>query len=540
VCTGLVPLIWSEKPLARGVVMGVVSLHDIVTKRRYSDLEQVAKEHIERGEWESILSRIAQCSPSGKSRDAVVSLLELESVGGTDSNLFSEFTSLEGNTLQEIRIAATERAIGLLREQVAERHTYFIDVEEMSTTPFAVLAKEVIEARKRELEELQQGASRIEVLGTYYGYTILLTDGAKPHEGGTGYRYWRRRTWLDEKINESAAAAIKKITGEFAEAVDMDLTYRTIGHDPVFKKRCTPETARILADAVRVSLYKVPGNRAKAARDLGRTGDSRAVAFLHNRFPTEQNRGVRTAIAEALGQIGHESSVGLLQEYVESSSRRQTKDVFAAVDALGRIDADQARAALVSLLESGSNAVKAKSIESLSRLDIPDMIQLVTPYATHKSRPVVRAAVDALLRNGDQGTEVVKENVPTILGRIGSDRTSRFVLTKVLSISGIGERQETQDYFAKRIKNAMRQLERWQASRNRGYSYGYWWQRRERRARTEMEEVVRMAAQCTRPPFSEGLLASLCQVRSKLTDGTAVLAALGQGDLANAVRRKSQ
>jgi hypothetical protein len=466
----------------------------------------------------------------------VVWLLELESVGGTDSNLFSEFTSLEGNTLQEIRIAATERAIGLLREQIEERHTYFIDVEEMSATPFAVLAKEVIEARKRELEELPQGASRIDILGTYYGYTILLTDGAKPHETGTGYRAWRRRTWLDEKINESAAAAIKKITGEFAEAVDMDLTYRTIGHDPVFKKRCTPETAKILADAVRVSLYKVPGNRARAARDLGRTGDSRAVAFLHNRFPTEQNRGVRTAIAQALGHIGHESSVGLLQEYVESSSRRQTKDVFAAVDALGRIDAHQARTALMALLESGSNAVKARSIESLNRLDIPDIVELVTPYASHKSRPVVRAAVDALLQNGDQGIEVVKEHLPTILGRIGSDRTSHRVLTKVLAIPGVGERQHAQEYFAKRIRKAMRQLERWQTMRNRGYSYSYWWQRRERRARTEMEQVLRMAAQCARPPFANELVESLYQIQSKMSDGPAILSVLLHSDLGDALR----
>ncbi|TFF92642.1 HEAT repeat domain-containing protein, partial [Candidatus Thorarchaeota archaeon] len=434
---------------------------------------------------------------------------------------------------QEIRNSATEHAINLLRKQIAERHTYFIDVEAMAQTPFAVLAKDVIEARKRELETLEAGASRLDVLGTYYGYTILLADGAQPSDDNGGYRYWRRRTWLDEKINESAADAIRKITGEFAEAVDMDRTYQTIGHSKVFKNRCSPDTASLLANTVRVSLYKVPGNRARAARELGRTGDSRALPFLHNRFMAEQNRGTRTAIAEALGKIGHESSTDILAEYIMSAGRRQTKDILTAVDSLGCIDAVEAQKALIDLLEKGSNTVKGKCIESLGRLETPGLVNIVTPYLEHRSRPVLRAAVKVLSESDDEGADVVRNNVTKILRRIGKDRVSYPALRKMFTIHGMSQKHEIHAYFAARIERLTKQVKRWQEGQNRYYSY--WYRRRERRTRRELEDVLRMAAQHTSPPFAKELISSIRDMRRSLSDHSTMLQPLGRSRLAEAV-----
>ena len=290
--------------------MAKATLVDLATRRQYSELEKRADEFIENEGWDALLRRLKFVRPEGKARDAVVALLQLEAIGGTDSDVFKEFESLEGDNLHQVRANATEHAMGILKEQIDNRHTYFLDIEAMTMTPYVVLVKDVIEARKRELEQLEGTPSRIEVLGTYYGFQILMTDGSKPNvtPSGTGYYRWRRRTWLDEKITEDAANAVKSLTGELAEEVDMDKTYRTLGSNPVFKNRCTKVTATILADAVRLALYKTPGHRGTAARKLGRTGDSRALSFLHHRLPLEQNRRVRIAIAEALERVGHESS----------------------------------------------------------------------------------------------------------------------------------------------------------------------------------------------------------------------------------------
>ena len=510
-----------------------------VSRRRHAELQKIAEGYVARGKWSQLVSEIAAVSPQGKARDAVVALLDLEAVGGTDSDLFTEFSSLEGDTLDDVRFSATQHAIELLKEQIADRHTYFIDVEQMAMTPFAILAQDVIEARKHELERLDSRPSRIDVLGTYYGYTILLTDGAKQQEGSTGYRgyrYWRRRTWLDEEINENAAEAIKRLTGEFAEEVDMDRTYQTIGNNPVFKKRCSPDTAKILADAVRLSLYKVPGNRAKAARALGRTGDSRALAFLHNRYAREQNRGALTAIAEALGRIGHESSTEPLKEYVMSSRRRQTKDVMAAVNSLGGIDAYEAQEALLGLLKEGSNAVKAKSIEALGRLESPDLVNILKPLLNHRSRPVLRATVKSLIADGGQGVGIVRENIGGILGKLGNDRVSYPVLRELFSLSGMGRRQDVQVYFAKRISRLTKEVKRWNTANNR--YYGYWYQRRERRARRELEQVLRMAGEYTQSPFTSELLDSLDGIKNSFSEGLATLQIINRTRLAEALYQR--
>ena len=137
----------------------------------------------------------------------MIALLQLESVGGTDSDVFTEFSSLEGETLRQVRANAVSIVTDILTDQIENRHTYFLDIEAMTMTPYVILVKDVIDARKRELEKLEGNSSRIEVIGTYYGFQILLTDGSKPHEdqSSTGYYRWRRRTWLDERITATAS-----------------------------------------------------------------------------------------------------------------------------------------------------------------------------------------------------------------------------------------------------------------------------------------------------------------------------------------------
>ncbi|MHA2027553.1 MAG: hypothetical protein ACW98U_16765, partial [Candidatus Thorarchaeota archaeon] len=270
-----------------GVMMAKESIEKLVSRRLYPQLEERATKYIESGDWKKFLRNVRRTSSKGKARDALVNLLKLEAVGGTDSDILKEFASLQGDTLTKIRANATERSMEILTEQIENRHTYFLDIEAMTMSPYVFLVKDVIEARKREIAQLEGTPSRLDILGTFYGFSILMIEGSKtaaPQTNQWGYRYWRRSTWLDENITDSAANAVKQLTGELAESVDMDKTYKTLGSSRIFRSKCTKITADILANAVRLAFYKVPGNRSRAARDLGKTEDLRALPFLHQRL----------------------------------------------------------------------------------------------------------------------------------------------------------------------------------------------------------------------------------------------------------------
>ncbi|MFW9957903.1 MAG: HEAT repeat domain-containing protein [Candidatus Odinarchaeota archaeon] len=523
--------------------MEKATIQDLVWRRQYSELENQAEEFIQSNDWAGFMDHIRNARSSGKARDAVVALLELDAVGGTDSDVFKEFSSLEGTSLQNIRVDAVEQAMEILKEQIENRHTYFLDVEAMSETPYAILVKDIIEARQREIAQLEGTPSRLDVLGTFYGFMILLTDGSKPYDASSmgtqnyGYRYYykHRRSWLDESITDSAADAIKKLTGDLAEPIEMDKTYRTIGNSSVFKKRCQKTTAAILADSVRLALYKVPGNRGAAARSLARTEDSRALEFLHHRLRLEQNRYVRASIATALGRIGHESSIDPLENLVQQQTHRySSKESLAAVDALGGINSPRVRSVLLELMKVGKNEVKASAIQALSRQGTPGLVKVISPYLKHASRPVVRSSVTALLNLGREGEEAVKLAMPMVLSRMGTDKGSKAVLTKMLQLSDVGQMSLVQDYFAMRIKKQTSNVKRWQA-RSISTSYSYYWNRREIRARNELEWWLDLVSKHIHPPFSESLVNCIKSLFSSVSDSIRFSTILSKGPLAEEI-----
>jgi hypothetical protein len=528
-------------------MMEKATIQNLVSRRHYSELENRADEYIQSDDWTGFMSQIKHTRSSGKARDAVVALLELEAVAGTDSDVFKEFSSLDGTSLQLIRVNAIERAIELLKEQVENRHTYFLDVGIMAETPYAILVQDVIEARRRELAQLEGTPSRLDVLGTFYGFMILMTDGSKPYDVsststqryGYRYNYRQRRSWLDESITDTAVNAIKQLTGNLAQPIEMDKTYRTIGNSSIFKKRCQKGTAAILADAVRLALYKVPGNRGAAARALGRTEDSRALEFLHHRLEMEQNRYVRTSIVTSLGRIGHESSIVPLESLAQQQTRRySSKESIAAVNALGGIDSPHVRSVLLGLLKDGKNEVKACAIQALSQQGSSGLVEIINPYLKHTSRPVVRSSVTALLELGSEGEEAIKLAMPMVLSRLGNDRGSKEVLTKMLEISGIGQMSLVHDYFAKKIQKLTSYVKRWQTSAS-GTSYSYYWNRRERRARIELEWWLDLVSRHLHPPFSEELVRCTRSLFSSVNDTGVLSTILSKSPLSEEIRLQS-
>jgi hypothetical protein len=113
-------------------MMEQTTIERLAARRQYVELEKRADEHIKKEGWEDFLRLLEHTRSAGKARDSVVALLQLESVGGTDSDVLKEFVSLEGKNLRQVRANATEHAMNILKEQIETRHTYFLDIEAMT------------------------------------------------------------------------------------------------------------------------------------------------------------------------------------------------------------------------------------------------------------------------------------------------------------------------------------------------------------------------------------------------------------------------
>jgi len=301
---------------------------------------------------------------------------------------------------------------------------------------------------------------------------------------------------------------VKSLTGQFAAEVDMDKKYRTLGSSPIFKSRCTKDTAKILADAVRLSMYKVPGNRSTAARNLGRTGDSRVLPFLHHRFALEQSRKVRIKIAEGLGNVGDISSIDALKEQIQPNQRNISKDTQATISSMGGIFCPESKRALLEIVNEGGNTVKAAAIEALGKQDPYGLVEVISPYLEHKSRPVVRASVMALSDLGESGTAAILTKVPIILKRIGHDKPSQQAVSKLMQIPDVGKMRSVHEFFITKINKLRKEVERWKRYEQRG-SYAYWYQRRQRQTIDKLKATVQLVNQYLKPPFHVELMGTV-------------------------------
>jgi hypothetical protein len=237
-------------------------------------------------------------------------------------------------------------------------------------------------------------------------------------------------------------------------------------------------------------------------------------------------------MAEALGSIGHESSIDVLNERLTNQGRYLSKDSEAMIKGLGGIFSYQSKESLIELLEARGNTTKAAAIESLGKQDPAELVKLLSPYLVHKSRPVVRASVLALVELGNEGEDAIRAKAPTVFKRIGYDRPSKIALTKMLGISGIETMKPVHKYFAKRIEKLSRELANWQR-RAGSTSYSYYWRRREQRTRSRLIDFLKLAFIHLRPPFDEDLLNSITPaVKSEMTWE------MKQSPLAQAMTRK--
>jgi hypothetical protein len=182
---------------------------------------------------------------------------------------------------------------------------------------------------------------------------------------------------------------------------------------------------------------------------------------------------------------------------------------------------------------------KAAAISALSNQEPSGLVDLISPYLTNKSRPVVRASVVALLDLGRKGHAAIRKNAPTVVKRIGSDRPSRTAFTRMMSVLGVGKMKPVHEYFAKRIRQFESEIRNWQRRTTSG-SYGYYWQRRERRAKQRLTEFLRLTNDYIKPPLEKELVDALQSVTTTNSDPMSAIGSLGERMLTHDSPRKKR
>ncbi|MBN2229666.1 MAG: HEAT repeat domain-containing protein [Candidatus Thorarchaeota archaeon] len=430
-------------------------LEKIIQTRDYPLLEAKAEEYIKEGDWELFLGELKVITPIGKVRDAVMFLLGLESVGGTDCDIFDEFQNLQGSNLYEIRSEAISETITILKDQIRNRNTFFIDAEKMLITPFAILYEDVVNARLEELRELESRASRNELLRTYYGFMILTMSGVASNEELQQHNrwYWRRRSYLSQpSLQNDTIEAINQMMRDLNSEINLNARYETLGTSSFLQDKCSKSTSQLLADIIRMTLYMTPWDRGRAAENLGRTGDSRPLEFLHHRLELEKDMKTKISIVNGIGQIGSPSSFQLLKEYVSLSGYRKNRLAIASCQAIGGIHTGESTSFLRDTLNNGSNDLKVRAIRGLAERDIADVPELVKPLMKSSSKVILREVIGILIDSGEDGKNSLLEYSLPILKKLINNRPSYGALCRLLSLQAIQESESIQGLLASTIR----------------------------------------------------------------------------------------
>ena len=133
--------------------------------RRYRDFEEWVQNFLKESPWNELLEKVVEVQEStglgnktpqisqGKVRDGLLELLSLQDMRGLDFDLLEAFKQMDGNDLQEIRLAAREKCIPLLREQIRRGNTFFLDADTMRESELTVLIPGILEARINEIRK---------------------------------------------------------------------------------------------------------------------------------------------------------------------------------------------------------------------------------------------------------------------------------------------------------------------------------------------------------------------------------------------------
>ena len=402
--------------------------------RMYKELESYAESILKQSGWKELATQIRKVRTSGheldparpekvrkgKVRDALVHLIDLYPVSGIDGDLLSIFKAVEADSLSALRSSAIPYAVESIRDQIdGKNNTFFLDVEAMATSVFAILVDDVVQSRRREIRNLPSEIAVPDLLSTYYGFNTLLS--LLPHKSSNNLYYW------DLSEIPLASENIEKMLKSLGAKKSVNLESSRIPYTTVFAK-CSKHTAFLLAYLAKMRLAQTEDARNKAVKAIGDLGDSRADAFLisaleHSQqwkerttqktYPEEESdtRQAHQLVPRALAHIGSEVSGRIIFNHFSTTSTflHAGYDLEAAY-CLGHIRSKVSEKRL-GLMVKASRRYTPTPVWGLGNIcaTSPSTLAILSWRLGYPAREDAEGVLKALLRMGDEGVQVIRD-----------------------------------------------------------------------------------------------------------------------------------
>ena len=138
-----------------------------------------------------------------------------------------------------------------------------------------------------------------------------------------------------------------------------------------------------------------PRQRSSAVEELGRLHADEATPYLIELLHDDVNTYVRSACAEALGQISNPDAIFPLMDALHDSCSFVRR---AAAISLGQMSAKEAQGALLNALEDHNFYVRRAAINAIGKLGISDMGPILLPFLDTSDPRIRRTTITALQR----------------------------------------------------------------------------------------------------------------------------------------------
>lgn len=276
--------------------------------RRYDFLDRLVEQEIAQWGWLSVKKiflvrdhKIAR----PRIRDAVLHLLGLHSVGGIDTDYESllENDDVDGESLAEVRTSCLDIADEILQEMIQKMNTYLLDIDAMSSGPFAVLIPDILDARKEEILDLPSECTVRDMVGTAYGYSVLTRCGSLTSNRQEGFKRMKE--------------AMSEIIDEIGAEITIKRTPLQLGDTISGFENCTSNTRDILWHILRMLTYRGKQAVRKSATFVRDHADSRFLPWLHRYLSDTKLYYTAVKIMNALEMIGHPSSAEYLLPFTQ-------------------------------------------------------------------------------------------------------------------------------------------------------------------------------------------------------------------------------
>lgn len=309
---------------------------------------------------------------------ALLTTLKMQALKGLDFDMHGLFSRLQGIEPHDFLDVARRIIMSEFKTHVRNGNTFFLSVERLYTSEAAVSIKDIIDARRSELELLcSRNPTMEELAATYYGFQFL-TAGIRENEAIEG---------LDRLFECLGLHVIYNVP--FAS--------NTLDPNKVVFRNVSASLDELLRNILLLTSYNSE-RRAKATTRLGELRDPRAEPYLA-KATKDQYSWVRKPAVLALGQI------------------RLLEDPKCVVDALKDADEGTRNTALDSVVSIGSNTVPylLDILEMYRGLSYSDSLE-----AVKKTHPRALDNLDAMLQYHSRTARVLAAKA---LGKIRDPRS---------------------------------------------------------------------------------------------------------------------